>query len=85
MTLTKGEYCRFGLNSRLRLLREFGSLVCEKHINQVKVQIFRLYDFFVEVFVDIYTRAIIKAEPLVSSAMLDFYKEKTIKTKRHLK
>jgi len=76
--MTKGEYCRFGLKSRLKLLKEFGCLVCEceERLNQVKVQIFRLYDFFVEVFVDIHTRAVIKAEPLISMAMLDFYKEK---------
>lgn len=81
MKLTKGEYCRFGLKSRLKLLREFGSLVCEERLNQVKIQIFRLYDFFVEVFVDIHTRAVIKAEPLISLAMLDFYQEKWDKKK----
>ena len=79
--MTKGEYCRFGLKSRLKLLREFGSLVCEERLNQVKIQIFRLYDFFVEVFVDIHTRAVIKAEPLISLAMLDFYQEKWDKKK----
>lgn len=81
--MTKGEYCRFGLKSRLKLLKEFGCLVCEESLNQVKVQIFRLYDFFVEVLVDIHTRAVIKAEPLLSVAMLDFYQER--KHKRNLK
>lgn len=74
--MTKGEYCRFGLKSRLKLLKEFGCLVCEESLNQVQVQIFRLYDFFVEVLVDLHTRAVIKAEPLLSMAMLDFYKQK---------
>ena len=76
MKLTKGEYCRFGLKSRLRLLKEFGSLVCEKNLNQIKIQIFRLYDFFVEVMVDVHTRAVLRAEPLISLAMLDFYRQK---------
>lgn len=74
--MTKGEYCRFGLKSRLKLLKEFGCLVCEESLNQVKVQIFRLYDFFVEVLVDINTRAVLKAEPLLSMAMLEAYKQK---------
>lgn len=81
MKLTKGEYCRFGLKSRLRLLKEFGSLVCEENLNQIKIQIFRLYDFFVEVLVDVHTRAVIKAEPLISLAMLDFYRKRWEKNK----
>jgi hypothetical protein len=76
MKLTRGEYCCFGLKSRLRLLKEFGCLVCEEHMNQVKILIYKLYDFFVEVLVDIHTRAVLKAEPLLSLAMLDFYQNK---------
>lgn len=79
--MTKGEYCRFGLKSRLKLLKEFGCLVCEQSLNQVKVQIFRLYDFFVEVLVDMQTLSVLKAEPLLSAAMLGFYKQ-TLKQKK---
>jgi hypothetical protein len=74
MKITRGEYCQFGLRSRLKLLQQFGAMVCERQLKNVKVQIFKLYDFFVEVFVDVHTKAILKAEPVISTALIDFYK-----------
>jgi hypothetical protein len=83
MKLTKGEYCQFSLQSRLKLLHQFGSLVCEKHLNNISVQVFRIYDFFVEVFSDNTTRTVIRAEPVLSKGMMNFYQSK--KTQDYLR
>ena len=74
MKLTKGEYCQFGLKARMRLLRQFGALVCERRLCTIKVQVFRFCDFFVEVICDLKTSAVIKAEPVFTTAMTNFYK-----------
>jgi hypothetical protein len=74
MKLTKGEYCQFGLRSRMRLLKQFGALVCERRLRTIKVQVFRIYDFFVEVVYDLKTSAVVKAEPILNMTMTNFYK-----------
>jgi hypothetical protein len=49
MNLTKGEYSQFTVKGKLKILNEFGILVVERYINEIKIKVYRLYDFHVEV------------------------------------
>ncbi len=71
MYLSKGEYSQFSLKGRLNLLQEFGTLINEKYINEIKITLYLLYDFYVEVIQD--NDCIVKAEPLKNEGMLHYY------------
>jgi hypothetical protein len=71
MYLSKGEYSQFSLNGRLNLLQEFGTLINEKYINEIRITLYLLYDFYVEVIHD--NDCIVKAEPLKNEGMLHYY------------
>lgn len=73
MKLTKGEYCQFSLKSRLALLKEFGVLVTERYINDQLVRIFKIYDFYVEVLYDLLNENFLKAEPVYSTNLVEYY------------
>jgi hypothetical protein len=73
MKLTKGEYCQFSLKSRLALLREFGVLVTERYVNNQAVRIFKIYDFYVEVLYDLLNNCFVKAEPVYSTNLMEYY------------
>lgn len=71
MYLSKGEYSQFSLKGRVHLLQEFGMLVKEKFIDNVRIEIFLLYDFYVEV---VYTENhITKAEPVLHAGLMEYY------------
>ena len=74
MKITKGDYCRFSLEGRIRLLHEFGVLICWIVTGDKLVTVFRLSDFYVEVIFDIAEDKVLKAEPIWSSKMVEFYK-----------
>lgn len=77
VNLTKGEYTQFNLKSRLQLLDMNGLLLVEKEIDEyLKVKLFQIFDFYVEVVYDSCKRKILRAEPVISSNWLDFYKKK---------
>ena len=71
MYLSKGEYSQFSLKGRLNLLQEFGTLISEKYVNEIKITLYLLYDFYVEVIYD--NDSIVKAEPLKIVGMLQYY------------
>jgi hypothetical protein len=71
MYLSKGEYSQFSLKGRLNLLQEFGTLINEKYVNEIKITLYLLYDFYVEVIYD--NDSIVKAEPLKNEGMLHYY------------
>ena len=71
MYLSKGEYCQFSLKGRLNLLYEFGTFINEKYVDEIKIKIFILNDFYVEVIYN--DEKVIKAEPVLSAGMLYFY------------
>jgi len=73
MKLTKGEYCQFSLKSRLALLREFGVLVTERYVNNQSIRIFKIYDFHVEVLYDLLNKSCLKAEPVYSTNLIEYY------------
>ena len=49
MKITKGEYCQFSLKGKMQLLIEFGNLLGENIIGNKVIQLYKLYDFYVEV------------------------------------
>lgn len=74
MHLTKGEFCRFNLKSRMNLLKTNGILLMEKKIgNTLYIKLFLIYDFYVEVFLTQNKKEVIKAEPLWNKGLLKFY------------
>jgi hypothetical protein len=75
MRLTEGEYCQFGLRARVRLLHQFGVKVCELPLKNMHLEVFRLYDFFVEVCFEAPAKTPIRAEPVMSIALVEFYEE----------
>lgn len=74
MKLTKGEYCQFNLKSRITLLKGRGKLLFRKKLDNIyEIMLFRIYDFYVEVFYNYKTRKILTADPILNVNWLDFY------------
>jgi hypothetical protein len=71
MNLTKGEYTQFSQKGKLNLLNEFGILITEKYINEFKIKIYKLYDFYVEVMYS--QERIVYVEPVLSISMLKHF------------
>ena len=67
-----GEYCRFSLHGRMRLLYEYGEIIFSKIIQKKKIELYRFFDFHVEVIKDLFNN-LLKAEP-VSTELVIFYK-----------
>ena len=73
MKLTQGEYCRFSLKGRVRLLDNYGTVIAERYYSEIQLKVFRFHDFYVEVLYDLINKKIIKAEPVISKQMLSHY------------
>jgi hypothetical protein len=75
MILTKGEFCQFSLISRLKLLKEYGSCICQRVIAEKLIVIYKIYDFYVEVIYSIKKSIIEKVEPVRNLKILFLYEE----------
>jgi len=75
MILTKGEFCQFSPKSKLQMLKEFGSYVCEHIIGCKSVSLFKVYGFYVELIYNLKSEKIEKIEPLTSVEMAAHYRE----------
>jgi hypothetical protein len=73
MKLTQGEYCRFSLKGRVRLLDNYGIVIAERYYSEMQLKVFQFHDFYVEVLYDLINKEIIKAEPVISKQMLSHY------------
>ncbi len=73
MIITKGEFCGFTLHGRLRLLEQYGQLILEKIIERNKISIFKIFDFHVELIKDVFTKKLLKADP-VSIEIVNYYR-----------
>jgi hypothetical protein len=71
MYLSRGEYTQFSLKGRLNLIDEFGVLVNEKHVREIDIKIYHLYDFYVEVLYK--NQNVIKAEPVMFPGLLNYF------------
>jgi hypothetical protein len=74
MYLTAAEFCRFNLNSRIRLLDKDGELIGVRAVlNKYVVKIYRIYQFLVEVIIRTINSEVIKAEPVLNSRIIELY------------
>jgi hypothetical protein len=75
MKLTRGEFCQFNLNTRLKLLNEFGKNVLEKKIRMRLISVYKISDFYVEVYRNLDNHQLEKVEPVKNTGVLDFYNQ----------
>ncbi len=74
MKLTTGEFCLFNMKSRMQLLREKGKLLSRKIIDERHdLQLFMLWDFYVEVLRNYNEQKIVRVEPLYNTGLLNIY------------
>ena len=74
MNITKGEYCQFSLRGRLQLLQEFGEYLGGKIMEHKSIQLYRIYDFYVEVIYNQSSKKVEQAEVVQNRNLLWFYK-----------
>ena len=73
MKLTRGEFCQFNANTRLKLLKEFGKNVLEKKLRMRVISIYKISDFYVEVYENINSRQLEKVEPVRNTFSPEVY------------
>ena len=73
MKISMGEYCRFGLQGRLQLVRLYGEVICSGVFEKKQVVVFRMTDFHVAVIKELMHQKILSADPVLTPAMLRFY------------
>ena len=73
MKLTRGEFCQFTLTTRFKLLKEFGKNILKKKINMRLISVYRISDFYVEVYQNLASHELEKVEPVKSIRFLDVY------------
>ena len=64
MKLTRGEFCQFNLDTRFKLVKEFGRSIFKKKVKMRLVSVYRLSNFYVEVYQDLDSRQLEKVEPM---------------------
>ena len=73
MKLTRGEFCQFNLNTRFELLKEFGRNVLEKKVKMRLISVYRIFDFYVEVYENLASHQLEKVEPVKNIRILEVY------------
>jgi hypothetical protein len=73
MRLTRGEFCQFNHKTRFKLLKEFGRNVLEKKTTMRLITIYKISDFYVEVFENLESQHLEKVEPVRSNSVLEVY------------
>ena len=73
MRLTRGEFCQFNHKTRLKLLKEFGRNVLEKKTSLRLISIYKISDFYVEVYENLNSQQLEKVEPVRSNSVLEVY------------
>jgi hypothetical protein len=73
MRLTRGEFCQFNHKTRLKLLKEFGRNVLEKKTSLRLISIYKISDFYVEVYENLNSRQLEKVEPVRNNSVLEVY------------
>lgn len=74
MELTEGEFSCFSLQGRLRLVDEFGTFLFQTETNDVLINVYELFGFYVEEIYDKWKDEIIGVKP-ISFNLLKFYLE----------
>lgn len=71
--MTRGEFCQFNDETRFKLLKEFGRNILKKKVKMKLVSVYRLSDFYVEVYQDLVSRRLEKVEPVKNIRILEVY------------
>ena len=74
MSLTRSEFCQFNLATRLALAREFGTCILQRRFRNNLLLVYRVHDFHIEIHQDLNDGEIYKVEPVISPALLAFYR-----------
>ena len=74
MKLTRGEFCQFGIHTRFELLKEFGKHVIKRKVKMKLISVYRIFDFYVEVYENAGSNSLEKIEPLRNIQFLELYK-----------
>jgi hypothetical protein len=72
MKITKGQFCQFSLQGRLRLINMYGRIIFSKIIEKYKIQIFKIFDFHVQVIRNIFNLDCLLADP-IPIEIINFY------------
>jgi len=75
MKFTRGEFCQFNLTTRFKLLKEFGKSILKKKINMRIVSVYRISDFYVEVYENLANHELEKVEPVKNNRVLEVYND----------
>jgi hypothetical protein len=75
MRLTRGEFCQFNHKTRLKLLKEFGKNVLEKKTRIRLISIYKISDFYVEVYENLDNHQLEKVEPVRNNSVLEVYND----------
>ncbi len=73
MEISIGEYCQFTLRGKMNLIENYGKFECLKVFDKKRITVFKLFDFYVEVIREPFTKYIIQADPITSKSLLQFY------------
>ena len=73
MRLTRGEFCQFNHKTRFKLLKEFGRNVLEKKTTMRLISIYKISDFYVEVYENLDSNQLEKVEPVRNHSVLEVY------------
>jgi len=73
MKFTRGEFCQFNLNTRFKLLKEFGETILKKKIKMRLISVYMISDFYVEVYEDLASHKLEKVEPVKNIRFLRVY------------
>jgi hypothetical protein len=75
MTITKGEFCRFSLNTRRQLLKEFGNYVCQVIVGRKSISVFKIYGFYVELVFNELSNQVERIQPIQNPNLITVYQE----------
>jgi len=75
MKLTRSEFCQFNLHTRFDLLTEYGKNILHKTVSRKLISVYRIFDFYVEVYVNLASRKIERVEPVINAGILEVYNE----------
>jgi hypothetical protein len=72
MKITKGQFCQFSLQGRLRLINLYGRIIFSKIIEKYKIQVFKIFDFHVQVIKNIFNLDCLLVDPIPID-IINFY------------
>ena len=74
MDLTKTEFCKFNLRSKIQLLSKNGQFIAERMVyHKYEVNLYVIYGFLVEMIVEVNMDKIVSINPVINKRIVDMY------------